>query len=241
LPASIDADAGKVDAEAIASVIEVLRDAGVVTPRPRPLLAAPDGYASRLAFVEAYVESAESAEELAYLANAIVAGCMIQDRPFSPQEASDAAIAVCNLGLENWPPHWPDRDLITAFQVGWTTLHHEVFADVASRLIDVVAHVRCKDRDIQLQLYALARELARHLRDGAPWRARHALDVLLSLDAPSWAALRALIDECPVMHAAVAPRHARHPIEMGDFEFISHNRQITAVRVFMESLPDALA
>ena len=45
-------------------------------------------------------------QELAYLANTIVAGCSIQARPFTAQEASDAAVAVCNLGLENWPPHW---------------------------------------------------------------------------------------------------------------------------------------
>ncbi len=45
-------------------------------------------------------------QELAYLANAIVAGCSLQARPFTAQEASDAAVATCNLGLENWPPHW---------------------------------------------------------------------------------------------------------------------------------------
>ena len=50
-------------------------------------------------------------EELAYLANTIMAGCSIQARPFTAQEASDAAVAVCNLGLENWPPHWlPAKD-----------------------------------------------------------------------------------------------------------------------------------
>ena len=150
------------------------------------------------------------------------------------------SVAICNLGLENWPPDWPDRDLITAFQVGWTALYHDVCVYAAQHLIDIVAHLRCKDRDIQLRLHALARALARHLRDGAPWRARHALEVLVMLDAPSWAALLALIDECPVMHAAVASRHSRHAINVGDFEFISHNSQINAVRVFMESLPSTL-
>ena len=42
-------------------------------------------------------------EELGYLANALMAGCSIQSRPFTAPEAWDAAIAVCNLGLENWP------------------------------------------------------------------------------------------------------------------------------------------
>jgi hypothetical protein len=241
LPASIDADTGDVDADTMVSVIEVLRDAGVLTQRPRALLEAPEGHSSRLALIEAHVELyAESAQELAYLANAMVAGCTIQDRPFTPQEAADAVVAICNLGLENWPPKWPDRDLITAFQVGWTALHRDVCLYVAEHLINVVASLRCKDRDIQLRLHALTRELARHLRDGAPWCARHALEVLVMLDAPSWAALLALIDECPVMHAAVARRDSRHTISVGDLEFISHSSQINSVRVFMKSLPSTL-
>jgi len=64
---------------------------------------------------------------------------------------------------------------------------HDVCAWVAEHLIDIVAHLRGTDRDIQLRLHVLGRELARHLRDGAPWRARHALEVLVMLDAPSWA------------------------------------------------------
>jgi len=240
LPASTgDAD-GAVDATAMASVIEVLRDAGVLTVQPRALLQAPDGHASRVALMDAYVEShPESARELAYLANAIISGCTIQDRPFTPQEASDAAVAVCNLGLENWPPRWADRDLTTVFQVGWTALHKMCTA-VARELIDVVAQLTCRDRDIQLRLHALSRELARHLRDGAPWRARHALEVIVMLDAPSWAALLALIDECPVMHAAVERRHSRRAIDVGDFAFISHNGQIDSVHAFMEALPSTL-
>ncbi|HZF40454.1 MAG TPA: hypothetical protein VE715_16640, partial [Blastocatellia bacterium] len=64
-----------------------------------------------------------------YLANTLMAGCSIQARPFTAQEASDAAIAICNLGLENWAPHWLpanatappisfliDHDLVNVFQ-----------------------------------------------------------------------------------------------------------------------------
>src|SRR3954462_14197722 len=77
-------------------------------------------------------------EELAYLANAIIAGCSIQARPFTPPEASDAAVAICNLGLENWPAKWVEggtpladdflvgHDLVSVFQIGWTVLHHNV-------------------------------------------------------------------------------------------------------------------
>ena len=87
-------------------------------------------------------------EELTYLANTLIAGCSIQGRPFTTQEASDAAVAVCNLGLENWPPHWSpgevedcpidflvDHDLVTVFQVGWTVLHKDVGMYAAEQLL----------------------------------------------------------------------------------------------------------
>lgn len=184
--------------------------------------------------------SCRSAEELAYLANILVAGCSIQARAFTAQEASDAAAAICNLGLENWPHHWPCRDLMTAFQVGWTVLHRDVCMFTAERLLDV-ADIRCADRDIQLRLNGLRRELTQHVGDRAPWRARNALDVIVMLDAPSWAALLALIDECPVMHAAVGASQRRcRAINAADFEFITQNSQIAAVHEFLESLPSAL-
>jgi hypothetical protein len=61
-------------------------------------------------------------------------------------------------------------------------------------------------------------------------------------DAPSWAALLGLIDECPVMHAAVGASQQSRPraIKMSDFEFISQNSQIVSIREFMENLPGLL-
>ena len=90
-------------------------EAGVLPQQPRALLDGPQGQAPRLARIQAHMQFAGDrdhaaysmrSQELAYLANTIVAGCSIQARPFTAQEASDAAVAVCNLGLENWPPHW---------------------------------------------------------------------------------------------------------------------------------------
>jgi hypothetical protein len=75
-----------------------------------------------------------------------------------------------------------------------------------------------------------------------PWRARDALDVIAILDMPAWAALLGLIDEFPVLHAAL--RASRNPrqrsVSATAFEFISENGQITAVREFMRSLPETL-
>lgn len=234
--------APEIEPDAIAEVVDILREAGVFTAPPRGLLEGAARHRSPLAWIQAYVDShAASAEELAYLANTLIAGCSIQARAFTAREASDAAVAICNLGLENWPHHWPDRDLITAFQVGWTVLHRDVCMFTAERLIDVVADIRCRDRDIRLRLNGLRRELTRHVCDRAPWRARNALDVIVMLDAPSWAALLALIDECPVMHAAVGASQRRcRAINAADFEFIAQNSQIAAVREFLESLPSTL-
>jgi hypothetical protein len=223
-------------------VVAVLRDAGVLDGRPRALLGAADQQATRPSWIEAHVAShPDSAGELAYLANAIVAGCLIQGRPFTAREAGDGAVATCNLGLENWPTHWFQPDLVTAFQVGWTVLHRDVGLYAAQYLIDLVAEIHCRDRDIQLRLNGLRHELMHAVRIGEPWRAGDDLDAILMLDAPCWAALRALIDEWPVMHAALDPSRRRRPtIDPADFAFVSQNSQIAAVRTFMASLVSAL-
>jgi hypothetical protein len=229
--------------DGVAGLVEVLREAGVLTPPPRALLGPAEGLSSHLPWIQAHVASEPaSAEELAYLANAIIAGCSIQGRPFTAREASDGAVAICNLGLQNWPSHWSDPDLVTAFQVGWTILYRDVCMDAAERLIDVLARIQCGDRDIQLRLDGLRHDLIQAVRNREPWRARHSLDVILMLDAPAWASLLALIDECPVVHAALsASRQRCRAINPTDFTFISENRQIAAMREFMASLPSVLA
>jgi hypothetical protein len=196
--------------------------------------------------------------ELAYLANAIAAGATIQSRPVRADEASEAVMAVCNLGLENWPDHWPprdggarahgrealliDHDLVTVFQVGWTVLHEDVCMFAADELVRVLTSLHCINPDLQDGIEALRRTLIRHARGGAPWEARLAFDVLTALDMPAWAALLGLIEQLPTMHAAVGATltGATRPIEPSAFEFISENAQIQQVRDFMRLLPDRL-
>jgi hypothetical protein len=230
-----------VDPGAMAAVFELLRDAGVISAEPRALLGGAHDE-TRLSKIQAHVEANPAAAgELAFLANALIAGCAVQDRAFTPSEASDAAAAVCNLGLENWPPRWGDPDLATAFQAGWAILHRDVCLCAADRLTQVLATLRCGDRDIQAGLEVLRRELTRHRRDAVPWQARQAFDVLMMLDAPAWAALLGLIAACPVMHAAIGARERRaRSINASEFEFISQNRQIIAIRAFLERLPAML-
>jgi hypothetical protein len=256
-------------ADAVAAVVDVLVEAGVLAQPPRALLDGPRGNATRLARIQAQMLFAGNcdqaafsmrSQELAYLANTIVAGCSIQARSFTVQEASDAAAAVCNLGLENWPPHWlpaparrgsfvveagaalPDdflvgHDLVSVFQVGWTVLHADVSMYTAERLIGVLTRLRCDDHEIQTDLDALRIEMAKHWQAAAPWRARHALDVIAILDMPAWATLLALLDECPVIHAAiVASRDSRtRKVSGSAFEFISENSQIASVCEFMRA------
>jgi Family of unknown function (DUF6178) len=252
-------------AEAVATVFEILSDAGILAQPPRALPGGSEARAPRLGQIRSRLEfafdqdqAAYSArnEELAYLANTLMAGCSIQARPFTAQEASDAAIAICNLGLENWPLRWLpakvtatpisfliDHDLVSVFQVGWTVLHCEVSMYAAEQLIAVLDRMRCDDREIQAELYALRVKMAKHWQAGAPWRARDALDVIATLDLLAWAVLLALIDECPALHAGVGASQDSRTLSVSatDFEFISENNQIASVREFMRSLPETLS
>ena len=250
-------------AAAQTAIIDVLKEAGVLPQPPRALLQGGRGEVSRLARLSSQMQSARDrdhlayatrTEELAYLANALVAGCSIQGRAFTVREASDAAAAVCNLGLEAWPARWlakgaatnpdflVDHDLISVFQVGWTVLHSEVGMYAAKKLIDALTGLRHADRQIQIGLNALRIAMRRHYRDGAPWRARGALEVLVLLDMPAWAALLGLIDECPVLPAAIGAARGARPrtVSASAFEFISERAQIAAVHEFIESLANTL-
>jgi hypothetical protein len=250
-------------AAALTAIIDVLTDAGVLPQPPRALLEGDRGDAPRLMRIQAQMQFARDrdhlafsmrTEELAYLANALVAGCAIQGRPFTVREASDAAAAVCNLGLESWPARWlpakagipedflVNHDLISVFQVGWTVLHSDVGMYAAKQLIHALTGLRNADREIQTGLNALRIEMKKHCRDGAPWRARGALDVLVLLDMPAWATLLGLLDECPVLPAAIGASRGSRPrtVSASTFEFISERGQIAAVHEFMESLADTL-
>jgi hypothetical protein len=190
--------------------------------------------------------------ELAYLAGTLVAGCSLGDRPFTPREAHDAAIAICNIGLEQWPgggldmppPHdfLMTHGLVTAFETGWVVLYEQVSLFVADRLIATLRELRCDDVDMRRGLIALERELMKHRSAGAPWRVRNALDVIAMLDMPAWTSLLGLLSECPVLPAALTAILTGdiRPIDAQAFEFIDTTDRIREVRAFMTALPDVL-
>jgi hypothetical protein len=264
----------EVPADAVVEVVELLREAGILPREPRALLDRPRGDAPRRARIHEHLQFVRDSDgdlfstrsgELAFLANAIVAGSSVQARPFEAEEASNAAVAVCNLGLENWPLHWlpaegrdcpdpgstgaslPDdflveHDLVSVFEVGWTVLHENVCMYAADRLVEVLRSFRCDDRETQSALDALRVTMTRHWREGAPWLAREALDVIAILDMPAWAALLALTDEFPVLHAAIGASLAGQvrAVSASSFEFFSENSQIALVHDFMQALPRRL-
>ena len=150
---------------------------------------------------------------------------------------------MCKLGLENLPEDFlSNHNLVSAFQVGWTMLHKDIGLHAAERLLEVLGTLRWVDRDVQADLDVLRRELSKGCRAGMPWRARSSMDVIAILDLPAWSALLGLIDECPVLHAAL--RASQNPqvrsVSASEFEFISENSQIASIRKFLQSLPDIL-
>jgi len=241
------------------AVIDLLTEAGVIPKRPRALLegANEDHRAARLPLLRRLMEFARHHDEaayltrsgeLAFLANTLLVGSSVQSRPFTPQEASDAAASVCNLGLECYPGTLPsafllDRGLVTAFEMGWSMLYRDVSLFVADQLMSTLADVRRVDPDIVRGFRALQRQLSIQRAAGTPWLARDAADVLARLDAIAWISVRGLLDECPMLPAALTAvvEHRKTPVSPTAFAFISTTAQIGEIRVFMRTLPSLLS
>ncbi|MGH9142075.1 MAG: DUF6178 family protein [Vicinamibacterales bacterium] len=266
IPTSVDA------------VIELLAEAGMMPERPRPLLeaAGQDSRAARLPLLRRLMEFVlhhdETAyltrsRELAFLANTLLAGSSVQSRPFTPQEASDAAACICNLGLECSPARWPGatwpgasspreldttmphnafllaHNLVTAFEVGWSVLYQDVSLFVADQLKSTLADLHCVDADTRRGLRTLRRTLVKQREAGTPWLARDAADVLAMLDMTAWISVLGLLDECPILPAALTAVLAGRttPVSPTAFEFISTTGQIDDIRLFMKKLPGVLS
>jgi hypothetical protein len=281
--------------ETIGAIIELLTEAGMMPERPRALLEAADNdpqaaSLARLRHLTAYVRDADEtayfmrSRELGFLANTLVAGCSVQSRPFTPQEASEAAASICNLGLEYWPARWPgvtsndassprahdtashlrqgsgcraatppdsfqpdsfliDHDLVTAFEVGWSVLHQDVSLFVAQQLISTLDDLQGVDRDIQRGVVGLRRALVKQRDAGTPWRARGAADVLALLDMAAWISVLGLLDECPILPAALTAilEGRTTAVSPTAFDFISTAAQVGDVRTFMRKLPNVLS
>jgi uncharacterized protein DUF6178 len=267
------------------AVIELLTAAGVMPERPRALLEAAEGdpRAAKLPILRRLMEFVlhhdENAyltrgRELAFLANTLLAGCSVQSRPFTPEEASDAAACICNLGLECWPARWPpsreggpgatsqsssspqgletamppnaflvDHDFVTAFEVGWSVLYQDVSLFAADQLISTLVDLQCGDADTRRGLRALRGKLVQQREAGTPWHARDAADVLAMFDMTAWISVLGLLDECPILPAALTAILERRKASVSPtaFEFISTAAQIDDVHLFMRKLQGVLS
>ena len=233
---------------AVGEVLDVLLEAGVLPQPPRALLEGSRGEAPRNARIERHMQVPargrsprlfDRTQELAYLANAIVAGCSLQARPFTAQEASDAAVATCNLGLENWPPHWLRRPHPGSLRLPRRPRFRHGLSGRMDRAPRAGLHV-CGRKNSSgssttsgVTITKSSPGWTRYAGDGGqckagtPWAARDALDVITALDMPAWAALLGLTDECPVIHAGLSRLDPRtRTVSASAFEFISENRQL---------------
>ncbi|HEX6972858.1 MAG TPA: DUF6178 family protein [Vicinamibacterales bacterium] len=246
----------------VKAVVELLGEVGIVPAPPRALIGtgnAEEGTAKRTVLarlIEFVLEHDQRAylarsRELAFLANTLLAGCSVQSRAFTHREASEAAACICNLGLECWPEiavpipdaFLADHDLVAAFEAGWSVLYRDVSLFVADGLVSVIDDLTAVDAGTRRDLRALQRTLVKNREAGTPWRVRDTADVLATLDAAAWISVTGLLDECPIMPAALTAILERRtsPIDPAAFEFISTAAQIGDIRLFMRALPSVLS
>ena len=132
---------------------------------------------------------------------------------------------------------------MTAFEVGWSVLYQDVSLFVADQLMSTLADLDCVDADTRHGLRALRRKLVKQREAGTPWLARDAADVLAMLDMTAWISVLGLLDECPILPAALTAVLERRTTSVSPtaFEFISTTAQIGDIRLFMRTLPGVLS
>jgi hypothetical protein len=257
-------DPARVD-PVVSAIADAVRDSTEPAPSVRGLLASdlsasPQGSsgASRLSAIVTHMQLvaeqdpgayALRTEELAYLANALAAGCSCDGAALSPAQAYELALATCNLGLETWPKSWlhgldalppaflAGHDLVSVFQIGWSVLHREVAVASARRLAEVLSTL--EDVQFRVELTDLRHRLHECIAAGRTWRARDQLDVIAFLDTTAWAILARLLDECPCVPADLDPASGSRRAPTA-FRFVSTTRQIAWAKAFGERLADTL-
>jgi len=103
-----------------------------------------------------------------------------------------------------------------------------------------LSDLRCADADTRLELGQALRVLVKQRESGTPWLARDACDILSMLDMTAWISILGLLDECPIIPAAMTAVLERRSTSVSPiaFEFISTTAQIANVRLFMKALPE---
>ncbi|MGE6761905.1 DUF6178 family protein [Corallococcus interemptor] len=247
----------------VVKFLQELREAEVLeAPAEHPLLAAgaPRAAHTEPLFKRAVLAVRESQpkayrdrlRELSYLANVLISGCSYAGRTFRPLEAADAAVAVCNLGMErllrdaagNRPgdPTVDDaadllarQELVKLFQVGWSLLHRDVQMFTARTLQDALTRMAEGQRDTgkSRELTRMAATLKADVNAGKPTRSRGRLDGLGHvLERQVIVAVKALLSEYPFLPRAIAG--GAKETDKRDARFIFTRQQIQAVQAFVQ-------
>ena len=242
--------------ETVATVAALIAEASTSPARPRALIAGATGVDARRARVHALLEALRASgaaafeqrsREAAFLSNALVAGCSLQARSFTAQEASDAALACCNLALDLQAPgrdvadsFLSDHDLLSLFQQGWAALHGTSLF-VARRLADVLRPVQSLDTKTHQGLVILRRDLERCCAAGSPWGVRDSLDVLAILDTVAWTGLLGALDECPHVPDALTAivERRKGAVSATAFSFVATADDLATMRLFADRMAEA--
>lgn len=252
-PISADSDSTTLDF--VQAVAQLLDEINLKPSRSRGLLTGATTSPSEARLIEQLLASAQDrsedaysarVRELAFLANTLMSGCSVQGRAFTREEASDAAAGICNIGLEQLAPSSEnflvEHDLVSVFETGWRVLHQDVSLFIGRELLAVLRHLRCSDAEIQSGLHRLEHALTGQIAAGTPWRAREHLEVLAMLDVPVWISVSGLLDECPVMPAAMTAILDRRSgaVSASAFEFVGTMGQVQRIQDFAGRLDSLL-
>ncbi len=241
-----------------AGLVEILRSAEVLPPSETRLLLQGDSDASSVeeggVFTQAMRElrartialHGQRMQELAYLANALGAGCSIEGRALRPMEAAHATVATCNLGMERLLQDETGQDAPISllrrtgadklFRVGWRVLAQDVALAAAHALERVlVREARAQSsRERAKALDQGTRALRAAVAAGKPWTA---IGKLAALEGELDATVVALLDECPSLRGKLSA-HAASQEAAGNQEprFIATGEQLRRVQAFLADL-----
>jgi hypothetical protein len=243
---------------------QVLREAAVIVEASPPLIPAGAQVGSeaeplvvramrRLGETEPDLFGTRS-EELAYLANVLVAGCTFRQRRLRPIEALRVVMAVCSLGvwqsLEGGRGRGARADDVKRacevlrrfpadglFRRAWFVLQQDVIVPAADLAVHWVAQAGARATKEDRAAFGRAEaSLRAACAAGAPWKALPVLDVLVGVrEHQALETLRCLIDECPTLpggESGAGDESAR---------FLSSGEELAEARALLKRLQGSVA
>jgi hypothetical protein len=244
------------DADRLKRLVAALVEAEVMPEGRAPRLEAGVGGEADALFKGALLDlggrdaalHARCVEELAYLANVLVAGSGLDGRAFRPLEAIEAVSATASLGLERLSALSPGaaagdilgrEGAVKAFRVGWRLLYELSLA--ACHALERALSRRAEgvgDRRVAALLERAAAVTRAAIKAGKPWTARARLEGSGGFDGPTLGALRALLDEGPALAGRLLEGEARGAAggRSGGLRFIANEAQLALARELIDGL-----